>query len=224
MFAYTLANGQHFFYIAFGYWLISNKVFFGNDFTTIEYQAQIIESDHYIFEIPDKPQQIVVLVVALLILLYLVVDFVILIIQAIFKTTLDRSKLNFEGLIPFYDALDKNSLQLWLQEENFIRKKLCYKYLFDEFYEKLKQRNSAEKQIKVKMNEDSSDLILDSTNYDLLYIPYYANLYAYIPVYKRKNTTLDLESSYTRFMLDFPYHQRLSIESTENENKQRDIE
>ena len=212
-----------FLYIAFGYWLITNKTIFDNKFNTIEYQAQIVDSSHYIFEIPDKPQQIVVLVVALLILLYLVVDFIILIFYGIFKTTLERSQFLFEWLLPFYDALDKNNLQLWLQEENFIRKKLGYKYLFDEFYEKLKQRNSAEKQIKVKMNEDSNDLILDSTNYDLLYIPYYANLYAYIPVYKRKNTTLDLESSYTRFMLDYPYHQRLSIESTENENKHGDI-
>ena len=205
-----------FLYISFGYWLISNQNIFGNDFQIIKFQAEILESNHSVFDIPEKPQQVLVLAFALLILLYLVIDFVRIVLRIIFKTTLNQNKLEIEDLPLFHDALDKNNLEFWVQEENFIRNKLGYKYLFDEFYEKLKQRLLIENSIKVKPTSEINDYILDITNYDLLYMQSYSSQYAYIPVCKRKHGDLDASSVLTRFLLDFPYHQQLSIQLRSN--------
>ena len=202
-----------FLYIAISYWVLTNNQMFGNDLKPIEYQAKIEDFGHKVFEIPDKIQQKILLFVALAIFLYLLLDVAFHLLHQWCKITSDDDVLEFEDLQPFHKALDDKSLKFWVNEERHIRQRLGYKYLFDSFYQKLRdsihEMNSARF---VDIDEaDFKDYIWDSTNYDYLYQPFYSNQYAYIPVYKRKNKVLDNESNFTRKALDFPYHQQNSL-------------
>jgi hypothetical protein len=129
-----------FLYIAIAYWVITNKQLFGNRLTPIEYQAQVEFYGHYIFEMPDTPQETVVLAVAMLILLYWLVNLVYHIISPLFRTTSQEELMEFEDLKPFYEALDFLDLEFWVTEERQIRNKFKYKYLFDDLYDKLQKR------------------------------------------------------------------------------------
>lgn len=129
-----------FLYIAVAYWMLTNKQIFGNDLKPIAYQAQIEFYDHYIFEIPDTPQECVVLVVALIILLILVIDLVFRLFSPLWETSNEEELMEFEDLPEFPKALDDKSLAYWVHEEKQIREKYHYKYLFDDFYQKISER------------------------------------------------------------------------------------
>lgn len=201
-----------FLYIAIAYWVLTNKQLFTNYLRPIEYQAQVEFYDHKIFELPDTPQEIVVLIVALLILAYCLIDLIVHITKPFFHKTSDEELMEFENLQPFSKSLDSNSVAYWVTEEKQIRNKFGYKYLFDNLYAKLKDRYSS-KSARESLTKRvlHKDYISDATNYDLLYQNYYAHNYAYIPVRNRRGTQLDNDSNFVRRALDFPYHQQREL-------------
>lgn len=201
-----------FLYIAVAYWMLTNKQLFGNDLKPIAYQAQIEYFDHHIFEWPDTPQESVVLIVALLILLYCLINLVFHLIEPLFESTSDEELMEFEDLESFPKALNQRSLTFWVTEEKQIREKYGYKYLFDDFYQKISMRfNSANERKSFKYQAPPKRFITDATNYDYLYLKEYAHSYAYIPVTKRRGQAIDNDSNFTRRALDFPYHQEDEI-------------
>ena len=201
-----------FLYIAVAFWMLTNKQIFGNDLKPIAYQAQIEYYDHYIFEVPDTPQECVVLVVALIILIVCLVDLAYRLLSPCFETTREEDLMEYEDLPPFSKALNMKSLTFWVYEEKQIRQKYGYKYLFDDFYNQICNRyNSATERKSLKMNTHHKNYISDATNYDFLYQSQYAHDYAYIPVAKRRGQTIDNDSNFTRRALDFPYHQETQI-------------
>ena len=180
-----------FFYIAISYWMLTNKQMFGNDLHPIEYQAKIETYDHYVFEMPEKIQVKIVLLVALIILIYCTINVIIHILDPLFESTSNEEIMEFEGLKPFSKALNKKDLQFWYSEEKNIREKLGYKYLFDSLYRKLSQK-SDDISLSDFSKEDPDysgfkDFISDVTNYDLLYNLDYSHRFSYIPAVKRMN-------------------------------------
>lgn len=196
-----------FFYIAIAYWALTNTQLFTNYLKPIEYQAQIEFYEHYILEFPDTVQETIVLIVALLILLYCLVNFIFHIIEPLFQSTSEEDLMEFESLKPFSEALDQKALDLWVNEEKQIRQLFGYKYLFDPLFNKLCYRhNSVSEQKSMVEKVKFKNFISDATNYDFLYQNEYAHAYAYIPVSRRGDNQISDDSNFTRRALDFPYH------------------
>lgn len=202
-----------FWYIAIAFWMLTNKQIFGNDLKPIAYQAQIEYYDHYIFEIPDTYQECVVLAIALLILAFLLFDLLYRLFSPFYETSNQAELMEFEDLPPFSRALDEKSLDFWVTEEKQIRDKYNYKYLFDDFFAKIRERHNSATERKTfrTKHPDHKEYISDATNYDLLYQNQYSHSYAYIPVSRRRGEMIDNDSNFTRRALDFPYHQETQI-------------
>jgi hypothetical protein len=201
-----------FIYIAVAYWMLTNKQIFGNDLQPIAYEAQIQYYNHHILEWPDTPQETVVLIVALIVLLYNLVNLILHLATPLFESTIFEDLMEFEDLEPFSKVLNKRSLTYWVTEEKQIREKYGYKYLFDDFYQQISARfNSAHERKSFRFQAPTKKFINDATNYDLLYLKDYSHKYAYIPVTKRRGKAIDNDSNFTRRALDFPYHQEDEI-------------
>lgn len=128
-----------FFYIAIAYWVLTNLQIFSNYVNPIKYQAQVKYYDHHVFELPDTLQETIVLFFAIGILIYCIINMVYFIVQPLFSSTNQQELMEFEDLRPFYAAMDPASLEFWITEEKQIRNKFNYKYLFDEFYQKIQK-------------------------------------------------------------------------------------
>ena len=178
-----------FLYIAVAYWVLTNKQMFGNRLHHIEYQAKIETYDHYVFEMPDTIQEKIVLLFAIIIFIYLIVNTIILMLAPLYESTSQEELMEFEDLKKFPKALSDKDVKFWYSEEKNIREKLGYKYLFDSLYEKLEKRylRMFSNEYLTQSTEDSAfkDNISDATNYDYLYILEYAQKFSYVPSSKR---------------------------------------
>lgn len=200
--------------------MLTNKQMFGNQLSPIEYQADIEQYDHKILHIPDKWQLKLVLIFAVGLLIYCIISTIWAVISPLFEVEAVDELGEFEGLNAFSKSLSKKDARFWADEEKMNRKKLGYKYLFDNFYDRLKERvdNFSNFETEDPSTERSiiRKYINDATNYDVIYQPEYAHSFSYIPAFKRfdahskhvsSSVRIDFkDSQFTRKVLDYPYH------------------
>ena len=96
------------FYAAISYWMLTNKQMFDNVINPILYKDDIEDYHHYVTELPQKPQQLVLLVFTIgLFVALLVHSIIVYIFCDIFETTDENGEQEMEGLTPFSSSLQK---------------------------------------------------------------------------------------------------------------------
>jgi hypothetical protein len=111
-------------YLAFGFWMLSNKQIFSNEVHPIKYVGDISFTGHTIGRLNLHQASIVVLLVALCVIIYLVWLFLKYTVEAMcFSSSVEEELLGVEDLFNFYDSLHLQDLQFLIDEEMVLRQK-----------------------------------------------------------------------------------------------------
>lgn len=205
--------------------MLTNKQMFDNILDPIPYKDQIEDYHHYIFEMPPKMQQKILLFYAIGLFVFLILyDFL----RKIFKACIEfEDEKEIEELSPFSDSLNVIDKYTIFKEEKHRREKHGYKLLFDNLYSKLSNSLGDDKfELGNEISESDPNIyyITDAISYDLLDQSDYSYKFSYVPAYKRRSDqqSINYDSEFTRLILEYPYHRDIdsikyiSKKSTEN--------
>lgn len=147
-----------FLYAAIAYWVLTNKQMFDNVLNPISYRDQIEDYNHYVFEMPPRIQQKILLVfsLALFVVLFFYDIVYRFIISYYAKHVEDESK-DIEHLSNFSESLKKKDIDFLIKEEEERRDVFRYKVLFNDFTENLSHTFKSRKDIGLIKRDSSWD-------------------------------------------------------------------
>ena len=192
-----------FFYIAFGWWSLTNRQMFENVVIPLRYQEDLDEYDHTIKSVL-KGHYLYVFYLALIILAIIIIQELYDLAIYLFWTQ-ENFHTDTEGLLDYPECMNSNELDNYIKEEELVRTKYGYKKMFDQTLKRFKLTWDASDTVGYK-KRIAENGITDVTSYDPLHNPEQAWKYYFIPFHQRREGRMYNELNETRWVLDYPFY------------------
>ena len=138
IFIYYIKYGA-LFYTFFSYWMLTNRQMFWNETSTKNYKDEQESANHFLLQWPSNYCFLLVFLLGLILAYIFMFEVVYDCFSVFWMRSAKVENMTIEKLPSFYKALDKKNLNLWIEEEEMVRKEFGYKKLYDETFRELKE-------------------------------------------------------------------------------------